>query len=217
MTVKQQENSMTICGFQILFDLITSMSPQLGGKYRDLQQYVDTLVVSEGEPVLEFYLRALKMSQEIQTQKDKTGQNNRLTRRFVTLLFQIRSFTECTREVMTELTRLFRLPDNHFKELPYDLQMIYKNDIIDKCAPSMITQNAKYAPPNPQIASMNVLLIRNDTNLQKEEESEEEQLHNPIINAARMNHPNNNTSDKTPYNPTRCKHVEKHRKNVIRQ
>ena len=78
---------MTTCGFQMLFDLITSMSPQLGGKYRDLQQYIDTLLTSEGEPVLEFYLRALNMSQEIQTQKDKTGKNSRLTRRFVTLLF----------------------------------------------------------------------------------------------------------------------------------
>ena len=94
--------------------------------------------ISEGEPVLEFYLRALKMSQEIQTQKDKTGQNNRLTRRFVTLLFQIKSFTECMREVMTEIIRFFRYPDNHFNDFRYDLQTIYKNDIIDKCAPSMI-------------------------------------------------------------------------------
>ena len=66
------------------------------------------------------------------------------------------------REVMIELTRFFRLPDNHFKEFPYDLQMIYKNDIIDKCAPSTITKNAKYAPPNPQIASINVPLPRED-------------------------------------------------------
>ena len=42
---------MTTCGFQMLFDFITSMSPQLGGKYRDLQQYVDMLVISEGEPI----------------------------------------------------------------------------------------------------------------------------------------------------------------------
>ena len=53
---------------------ITAMSPQLGGQYRDLQQCVDTLVIADGEPVLEYYLRALKICQEIQTQKikDKT-------------------------------------------------------------------------------------------------------------------------------------------------
>ena len=101
------------------------------------------------------------MSQEIKTQKDKTGQNNRLTRRFITLLFQIKSFTECMREVMTEITRFFRYPDNHFNDFRYDLQTIYKNDIIDKCAPSMITQNAKYSLPNPQIASMNAPLPNN--------------------------------------------------------
>ena len=57
----------------MLFDIITSMSPQLGGKYRDLQQYVGTLVISDGESALDFYLRAFKISQEIQTQKDKIG------------------------------------------------------------------------------------------------------------------------------------------------
>ena len=125
------------------------MSPQLGGQYRDLQAYVDTLVISEGEPVLYYYLRALKMSQEIRTQKDKTGQNNRLIRRFVTLLFQIKSFTECMRVTMTELTRFFRRPDNHFRDFPSDLQTIYKDDIIDRCAPSRITHTAKYNPPQP--------------------------------------------------------------------
>ena len=72
------------------------------------------------------------------------------------------------RDVMTELTRLFRSPDNHFKDFQYDLQTIYKDDIIDKCAPSMITQNAKYNLPKSQIASMKVPLPRNDDNLQKE-------------------------------------------------
>ena len=78
--IKQQENSMATCGFKMLFEIITSMSPQLGGQYRDLQQYVDMLVIVDGEPVLEYYLRALKISQEIQKQKDKMGQNNWLIR-----------------------------------------------------------------------------------------------------------------------------------------
>ena len=68
----------------------------------------------------------------------------------------------------------------------------------------MITQNAKYTLPNPQISSMNASLPNENNNPQKEE-TEEEQLHTAIINAARMNQPNNNPSDKTTYNPTRCK------------
>ena len=46
---------MATCGFQMLFEIITSMIPQLGDQYRDLQQYVDTLVIADGEPVLEYY------------------------------------------------------------------------------------------------------------------------------------------------------------------
>ena len=52
---------------------------------------------------------------------------------------------------------------------------------------------------------MNAPIPNENNDPQNEEETEEEQLHTAIINTARMNHPNNNTSDKTPYNPTRCK------------
>jgi len=89
------------------------------------------------------------MSQEIQAQKDKIGQNNRLIRRFVTLLFQIKSFTECMREMMTQLTRFFILPDNHLTKFHNGLQAIYTHDIIDKFTPLVITPNAKYNPPKP--------------------------------------------------------------------
>ena len=67
---------------------------------------------------------------------------------------------------MTELTIFFRRPDNYFKDFPYDLQTIYKDDIIYKCAPSMITKNAKNNLPKPQIASIKAPLLRNDDNLQ---------------------------------------------------
>ena len=76
MAIKQQENSMATCGFQMLFETITSMSPQLGGQYRDLQQYVDTLVIADGEPVLEYYLRALKC---LKKYKHKKIRRDRIT------------------------------------------------------------------------------------------------------------------------------------------
>ena len=59
----------------MMYEIIKSLSSQLGGEYRDIQQYVETLGITDGKPV-EYYLRALRMSQEMQLQADKTGQNN---------------------------------------------------------------------------------------------------------------------------------------------
>ena len=106
------------------------------------------------------------------------------------------------RVTMTELTRFFRRPDNHFMDFPSDLQTIYKDDIIDRCAPSRITHTAKYNPPQPQIASMNAALPENDDTSQEERELEDDDLPDPRINAARATMGN---SDKTSYTPTRCK------------
>ena len=80
---------MDTCGFKILFTIIKQLSPQLGGTFRDLYQYVNTLKINDGEPVIDFYLRALNISNEIQLQQDVTGQNNRLIQRIVTLLFNV--------------------------------------------------------------------------------------------------------------------------------
>ena len=85
----------------------------MGDEFRDLHHYVSSLKINDSEPVLEFYLRALKMSQEINLQQDKTGQHNWLIRCFISLLFNVNAFTECTRELMAEITSFFRSPDNH--------------------------------------------------------------------------------------------------------
>ncbi len=90
-----QENMLEECGFKVLFKIIKELSPQLGGEFRDLQEYGKTLKINDGKPVLEYYLRAVKMSQEINIQGDKTGQNNRLIHRCIALLFVVPAFTEC--------------------------------------------------------------------------------------------------------------------------
>ena len=57
VAIKQLKNSMVACGFQMLFDIFKAMSPQLGGPFRDLHKYVDTSIISNGEPVLlKYYL-----------------------------------------------------------------------------------------------------------------------------------------------------------------
>ena len=92
-----QENSLQKDGFCLFFKITVALSPQLGGDYRDLQYYVESLSVSDGEHVLDFYLRALTMMREIKLQNDSTGQGNRLIRRFIILLFNVKPFTECLR------------------------------------------------------------------------------------------------------------------------
>ena len=79
------------------------MSPQLGGNARHLESYVKTLRISDDEPLVEYYIRALHMHKEITLQKDATGQANRLNRRFVSLLFAYAPFVECLRPVMTQM------------------------------------------------------------------------------------------------------------------
>ena len=61
-SIIQQEHSMEECGFKLLFSFIKGLSPHLGGEFRDLQNYLSSLKINDGEPVLEFYLRALEMS-----------------------------------------------------------------------------------------------------------------------------------------------------------
>ena len=57
-----QENSMIECRFDLFFLLILQMSPQLGEYARDLENYVMSLNILDGELVLDCCLRALRMS-----------------------------------------------------------------------------------------------------------------------------------------------------------
>ena len=70
--IVQQEVSMQY-GFDILFKLVKKLDLQLGGPIRDLQDFVANLRIRDREPVLDFHLRILKISQEYQIKKDKRG------------------------------------------------------------------------------------------------------------------------------------------------
>ena len=173
-----------------------------------MQQFVETLKITDGEPVIEYYLRALRMSQEIQLQADNTGQNNRLIRQFVTQLFDIKPFTECMRPTMSQLQQFFRVPNNHLTQFPRQLKTIYEKDIKEKCAPLLITPNARYTPPTPTVAKMNISLHPRETytpDVNLEEDSREMDIYDPQINAARLS--TNTTKDNqksNSYTPTRC-------------
>ena len=192
------------------------MSPQLGGYARDLEDFVKTLQISDGEPVLEYYLRALKMYKEIKLQRDGTGQDNRLIRRFVTLLFVYNPFMECLRPVMTLINAFFLRPNNHLQVLPIDLPEIYNSYIRDNCAPLTISRTAKYSLPSPQISMLSTKFDQlhdeeNKTCERDIEDENDEKLVNPTMNAARFGKtPSSSFTPQTktstiPYNPTRCK------------
>ena len=135
--------------------------------------------MSNREAVLDFYLPALKMMQEIKLQDDKTGQSNRLICWFVFLLFYMKSFTEYICPVMTEINVYFCVPNNRLKIFASELPTIYQVCLKDKCVLVMLSNNTKYTPHEPTIA-----LVRGqhiiDVNIS------EQHMHDSIINAVRL-------------------------------
>lgn len=86
--IKLKEISFTKCGFDPIFNLIGQLSPHIGDNLINLQTYVNTLKIHDGESVLPYYLCTVTISEIIFPQKDSTGQNNRLIYRFTASLFQ---------------------------------------------------------------------------------------------------------------------------------
>ena len=47
---------MMTCCVDLLVEIVNTMNPRCGGKARDLQDYVGSLNISDGESVLDFYM-----------------------------------------------------------------------------------------------------------------------------------------------------------------
>ena len=107
--------------------------------------------------------------------------------------FNVHSFTECMRPVMSEVTSFFKSPDNHLQDFPWTLQTIYETEIKDKCAPRTIASKAKYDIKQPIVASSHNQICPSAT---REE-------YDPVINAARLSP--GSVSQRDGYKPTRCK------------
>ena len=217
-----KENTLMSCGFYLLFEIVTKMSPQLGGHARDLETYVRSLQVFDGEPLLEYYMRALHMFAEIDIQKDQTGQSNKLIFRFVSTLFSYSPFSECLRPVMTDLNEFFLRPNNHLQVFHYSLPEIYQTHLKNKCAPQTISNNAKYELHTPQVSKVVVPVyegakdevdseqcwVQSSTfDLQDQKNGNTEELSvSPIIKASRMG-PTTTAPSYSPrasYTPDKC-------------
>ena len=135
-------------GFQLLWIITYRNSPQLGGHARDLQNYVETLNAVDGEEITEFYERTLVMLNEIELQEDSTGQSNRLTNRFVTILSEFVDLRPCLRDVTKELTKFFRKKDHHKTTFHRTIQEIYEDEIEVADVPSMLLFSNKIRQQN---------------------------------------------------------------------
>ena len=104
--LKLQEDILMKCDFKVFFTIILSQhSLRLGGEYKDLQEYVNQLMILDVKPILDFYLQAPNM---IKLQEDIKGQDNQLIRRFIALLFNVKPFTGCFRPMMIEVNAFSR-------------------------------------------------------------------------------------------------------------
>ena len=131
----------------------------MGGFARDLQAYVQTLEMIDGEPIIDFYLRATDMWNEIEIQQDKTGQANRLIFRFVTLLSEIYDFYHAFVDIRMDFEIFFRQQDNHLTAFPTSLKQIYENQIVAKKLPDKIDFSINIKSTNFLINIIYIILL----------------------------------------------------------
>ena len=134
------ENQMEEDGFLLLTKIVVKASPQLGGESRDLTDLVKSLTTNNGELLVDYYLRTLKLQTEIKLQQDKTGKNNDLTRQFVNNLFILTSYTECLRTTYAQIKIFYRNPNAWTLKFPLTIEEIY-NTMLDHGAPTTIIKN----------------------------------------------------------------------------
>ena len=94
------------------------------------------------------------MSQEIQLQKDDTGQHTRLFRRFVHLLFGVQAFTKHIHPVYANIETYFEDITIHRKTFDRTAEDIYDKDIIRNRTPTMLLYKEKYVHTPPTIAKV---------------------------------------------------------------
>ena len=70
------------------------------------------------ENLVDYYLRALTIQNEIILQKDKTGKYNDLIKQFVNNLFILPFYTECLRTVYASIKIFYKDSDAWTKKIP---------------------------------------------------------------------------------------------------
>ena len=83
-----------------------------------MTKYVDGLMVKDGKEMIEFYHRAINMEYEIKLQKDKTGQYQRLTRRFPHELQKMIEYKSELRDITKAMKRFSQKPSCISNSIP---------------------------------------------------------------------------------------------------
>jgi hypothetical protein len=119
-------------GFQILRDLVFSLSPQLSGDYYDYRVDIAHLSIQPGEHLSKFYQRTIQLSTEITLANIPNGGMAELALQFLTLL----RTTECP-TLIGILTPYWKAINNHrrdpkhlTKPLPWTFKEVY-DDLIN--------------------------------------------------------------------------------------
>eukprot|EP00957_Ditylum_brightwellii_P011694 883682-Ditylum_brightwellii.AAC.1 len=76
-----------LCGFEILVNCVRENSPQLGGHGIDAETKVNQLALQKGESIQDLYRCTIDLIYDINLLQDKSGQKNKVTGKFIKILF----------------------------------------------------------------------------------------------------------------------------------
>ena len=119
------KNQLKKDGFNILGNIIVKESPQLGGDNWYLVKYVRELAVQDEEEMVEFYIKAQHMLQEIVLQNDQSGQAKRITEK-IEELQQIPEYNMALGDISKDMKRYFMKPTRMKRPISYTIDKIYK-------------------------------------------------------------------------------------------
>ena len=112
--------------FILLYHIGRISSTHLGGEARDLIAFIDSLSIISSESLLDFYLRATKIQNELKVENDEHGNIHKITFRLYKLLFQQETYKSILFNTHRELLCASRRFNYHEQYLPYTIDKIYK-------------------------------------------------------------------------------------------
>ena len=132
-------------GFYILNTIIWENSPQLGGQGDSAEHRVMNYYIIPGNTITDFYVRAVNIKSQLNLLQDNTGQNNKLTGKFLMSLHLQKdiSIKAALQTYVSHWNKFVKFPNNIIK---YDFSITLK-DIYD---------NIKFGgiPTDTQLASV---------------------------------------------------------------
>jgi hypothetical protein len=117
-------------GFYILNTIIWENSPPLGGQGKSAEHRVMNYYIIPGNTITEFYVRAVNIKSQLNLLQDNTGQNNKLTGKFLISLHLQNDITikAALQTYVSHWNEFVKFPNNIIKyEFSITLKDIYDN------------------------------------------------------------------------------------------